>query len=259
MVSSVFWKHGEIESFTYMNWSRESVLGRLSVVQGNDSSAVLGREFCVPGVIVLRGSHDEVSTMNGEQNRKLARLVLVKWLGKEYAVSFVSLPIPRIVPRSISPPHSHQPSKSGVFGHSPSWKQLAALIGSRHVGIVQRRTDRILGISDQARRLQKALRCAEGDVVSPARVPGQECLSLLRARPFLFLRTVRGSIDTTLRTSMASHQRPLLSRVNQVLALIRLMNQGAIFSLALSQRVARLSLGYGGHFDLPFVVCDAKN
>lgn len=52
---------------------------------------------------------------------------------------------------------------------------------------------------------------------------------------------------------MASHQRPLLSGVNKILALVRLMDQSAVFSLALGQRIARLSLGYGGHFDLPFV------
>lgn len=77
-----------------MDWSGESVLGRLSIVQGNDGSAVLGRELCVPSIIVLRGSHDKVSTMNGKQNRKLARLVLVKRLGEEDAVGAVSLQFP---------------------------------------------------------------------------------------------------------------------------------------------------------------------
>lgn len=237
---------------TYMDWAGESVLGCLSVIQGNDGGTVLGRKLCVPGIIVLRGSHDEVPTMNGEQNRELARLVLVKWLWEEDAVSIVNLRVLHIVSRSVSSSCCPLCPDLGLFNHSPGWKQLAAFIGPRHVGIVQRRTDRILRISDQTRRPQKTLRCAEGDIISPTRVPGKECLCLLLTRPLLFLRTVRGSVDTTLRTSMASHQRPLLVCVNQILALVRLMDQDAIFFLALGQRVGRLGLGDGSHFVLPF-------
>lgn len=93
--------------FTYVDWSGESILGRLSIVQGNDGSAVLGRKLCVPSIIVLRGSHDEVSTVNGEQNRELARLILVKWLGKEHAVGTVNLLFPHnlfLASRCLSSP-----------------------------------------------------------------------------------------------------------------------------------------------------------
>lgn len=97
-----------------MNWSGESILGSLSVVQCNDGSAVLGRKLCVPSIIVLGGSHDEVSAMDGEQNRKLARLVLVKWLREEDAVNVVSLLIPHIVSRCAV---SFSTPRLGIAGH----------------------------------------------------------------------------------------------------------------------------------------------
>lgn len=71
---------------TYVNGPRESILGCLGVVQGNDSGRELGRKLCIPSIVVLRAAHEKVASMDGEEHWKLARLGLVIGLGEEDAV-----------------------------------------------------------------------------------------------------------------------------------------------------------------------------
>lgn len=115
---------------------------------------------------------------------------------------------------------------------------------------MQRRTDGVLHITNQAGRLQKSLSCAQGDGIAPARVPRQELRFSLFARLVLVGGRLvdHGALRAWLLAQRAGLT-TLRAMMDELLALVRVMDQrprGRIL-MRLGQSFGRLCLSCSSH------------